>query len=96
MLKLQEVLDFIKNADQLEIAQITRVASIRKSEVNYDVKSSFRVGDIVGIDHKKISPKQNFRVLKINNKNVKVQASDVADGRVGGIYTVSPGLLIKK
>ena len=43
MLKLQEVLDFIKNADQLEIAQITRVASIRKSEVNYDVKSSFRV-----------------------------------------------------
>jgi ribosomal protein S17 len=96
MLKLQEVLDFIKNADQLEIAQITRVASIRKSEVNYDVKSSFRVGDIVGIDHKKISPKQNFRVLKINNKNVKVQASDVADGRVGGIYTVSPGLLVKK
>ena len=57
MLKLQEVLDFIKNADQLEIAQITRVASIRKSEVNYDVKSSFRVG---------------------------------------GMFTVSPGLLVKK
>ena len=96
MLKLQEVLDFIKNADQLEIAQITRVASIRKSEVNYDVKGSFRVGDIVGINHKKMDPKQNFRVIKINAKNIKVQASDVGDGRIGGMYTVSPSLLVKK
>ena len=96
MLKLQEVLDFIKNADQLEIAQITRVASIRKSEVNYDVKGSFRVGDIVGINHKKMDPKQNFRVIKINAKNIKVQASDVADGRIGGMYTVSPSLLVLK
>ena len=96
MLKLQEVLDFIKNANQLEIAQITRVASIRKSEVNYDVKSSFRVGDTVGINHKKIGPKQNFRIIKINNKNIKVQASDVAVGIIGGIFNVSPGLLVKK
>ena len=96
MLKLQEVLDFIQNANQLEIAQITRVASIRKSEVNYDVKGSFRVGDIVGINHKKMDPKQNFRVIKINAKNIKVQASDVADGRIGGMYTVSPSLLVKK
>jgi len=96
MLKLQEVLDFIKNADQLEIAQITRVASIRKSEVNYDVKSSFRVGDTVGIDHKKVDPKQTFRIIKINNKNIKVQASDVGDGRIGGMFNVSPGLLVKK
>ncbi len=96
MLKLQEVLDFIKNADQLEIAQITRVASIRKSEVNYDVKASFRVGDVVGINHKKVDPKQTFRIIKINNKNIKVQASDVTDGRVGGMFTVSPGLLVKK
>jgi hypothetical protein len=96
MLKLQEVLDFIKNADQLEIAQITRVASIRKSEVGSLHKSSFRIGDVVSINHKKIDPKQNFRVLKINNKNVKVQANGVADGRVGVIYTVSPGLLVKK
>ena len=96
MLKLQEVLDFIKNADQLEIAQITRVASIRKSEVNYDVKGSFRIGDIVGINHKKIDPKQILEVIKINAKNIKVQASDVGDGRIGGMYTVSPGLLVKK
>ena len=89
MLKLQEVLDFIKNADQLEIAQITRVVSIRKSEVNYDVKESFRVGDTVSIDHKKISPNATFRIIKINAKNIKVQGDK-------GTYTVSPSLLVKK
>ena len=89
MLKLQEVLDFIQNADQLEIAQITRVVSIRKSEVNYDVKESFRVGDTVSIDHKKISPNAIFRITKINNKNIKVQGDK-------GTYTVSPSLLVKK
>ena len=89
MLKLQEVLDFIKNADQLEIAQITRVTSIRKSEVNYDVKSSFRIGDNVSINHKKISPNETFRITKINAKNIKVQGDR-------GSYTVSPSLLVKK
>ena len=89
MLKLQEVLDFIKNADQLEIAQITRVVSIRKSEVNYDVKESFRIGDTVSINHKKISPNETFRITKINAKNIKVQGDR-------GTYTVSPSLLIKK
>ena len=57
---------------------------------------SFNVGDIVGINHKKMDPKQNFRVIKINSKNIKVQASDVADGRIGGMYTVSPSLLVLK
>ena len=96
MLKLQEVLDFIKNANQLEMAQITRVVSIRKSEVNYDVKASFRVGDTVGINHRKVDPNQIFRIIKINSKNIKVQASNVDKGRVGGMFTVSPSLLIKK
>ncbi len=89
MLKLQEVLDFIKNANQLEMAQITRVVSIRKSEVNYDVKASFRVGDTVGIDHKKIGSNETFRVIKINAKNIKVQGER-------GSYTVAPSLLVKK
>ena len=57
---------------------------------------TFNVGDIVGINHKKMDPKQNFRVIKINSKNIKVQASDVADGRIGGMYTVSPSLLVLK
>ena len=96
MLNLNEVLEFIKNSDSQEFSQIRNAVAVRKSELAYDAKVSFRVGDIVGIDHKKIDPKQNFRVIKINSKNIKVQASDVADGRVGGQYTVSPSLLVKK
>jgi len=96
MSNLQEVLEFIKNSDQSELRQIRNQVSIRKSELDYSTKSSFKVGDIVGINHKKIDPKQNFRITKINNKNIKVQASDVGDGRVGGMYTVSPSLLVKK
>ena len=96
MVKLSQVLEFIQNADQSEIKSIKNAVAIKRSELAYDAKVSFRVGDIVGIDHKKIDPKQNFRVIKINSKNIKVQASDVADGRVGGQYTVSPSLLVKK
>ena len=49
-------------------------------------------GDIVGIDHKKINPSDNFRITKINNKNIKVVSSSDRFKE----YTVSPGLLIKK
>ena len=73
---------------QLKLAM--QLLSIRKSELAYDAKSSFRVGDIVGINHKKIDPKQTFRIVKINNKNIKVQASDVGDGRIGGMFTCFP------
>ena len=96
MVNLKEVLEFIQNADQSEIKAIKNAVAIKRSELAYDAKVSFRVGDIVGIDHKKIDPKQNFRVIKINSKNIKVQASDVGDGRIGGKYTVSPSLLVKK
>jgi hypothetical protein len=62
------------------------------SEIKNEVKNSFRIGDIVGIDHKKINPSDNFRITKINNKNIKVvSSSDFLKE-----YTVSPGLLIKK
>jgi DNA polymerase III alpha subunit len=47
------------------------------------------VGDMVGIDHKKISPNETFRVTKINSKNIKVQGDR-------GSYTVAPSLLVKK
>ena len=96
MSNLNQVLAFIKNADQSEINDIRRQVEIRRSELSYETKASFRIGDIVGIDHKKIDPKQNFRIIKINNKNIKVQASDVGNGRIGGIYTVSPSLLVRK
>ena len=59
-------------------------------------RADFTIGDIVGINHKKVNPNQEFEVIKINNKNVKVRAINVGDGRIGGEYSVTPGLLIKK
>jgi hypothetical protein len=44
---------------------------------------------MVGIDHKKISPNETFRVIKINSKNIKVQGDK-------GSYSVAPSLLVKK
>ena len=96
MTNLQEVLDFIQNSELQEFTKIRFAVDKKKSELRYDAKESFRIGDVVNINHKKMDPKKNFRIIKINNKNIKVQASDVTDGRVGGIFTVSPSLLVKK
>ena len=92
MSNLQEVLEFIKNSnDKSDLKSIYNAYSIRMSELRQEVKDTFRIGDIVGIDHKKISPSENFRIYKINNKNIKVQSS-----RDNSQYTVSPSLLVKK
>ena len=59
-------------------------------------RADFTIGDIVSINHKKVSPNEEFKIVKINSKNIKVQAINVGDGRVGGLFTVTPSLLIKK
>ena len=89
MTNLKEVLEFIKNSDLQEFNSIKNAVSIRKSELAYDAKLSFRVGDMVGIDHKKINPNDTFKITKINSKNIKVQGDN-------GSYTVAPSLLVKK
>jgi hypothetical protein len=89
MTNLKEVLEFIKNSDLQEFNQIKNAVAIKKSELAYDAKSSFRIGDTVSIDHKKMDPNAIFRITKINNKNIKVQGDK-------GSYTVSPSLLVKK
>ena len=89
MTNLKEVLEFIKNSDLQEFNQIKNAVAIKKSELAYDAKSSFRIGDTVSINHKKMDPNTIFRIVKINNKNIKVQGDK-------GSYTVSPGLLVKK
>ena len=90
MSNLNEVLEFIKNSnDKSDLKSIYNAYSIRMSELRQEVKDTFRVGDIVGIDHKNIPSDLNFRVIKINPKNIKVQG-DIST------YTVSPGLLVKR
>ena len=92
MSNLQEVLEIIKNSEKSDLKSIYNSYAIRMSEIKNEVKNSFRIGDIVGIDHKKINPSDNFRITKINNKNIKVVSSSDRFKE----YTVSPGLLIKK
>ena len=92
-MELNQVLEFIKNSsDASELKSIYNAYAIRMSELKNDIKNTFRIGDIVGINHKKIDPNQNFRVIKINNKNIKVQG--VED--LFSVYTVSPGLLVRR
>ena len=93
MSNLQEVLEFIKNSEKSELKSIYDAYAIRMSELKNDIKNTFRIGDIVGIDHKKISSSENFRIYKINNKNIKVISTDVGPKNQ---YTVSPSLLVKK
>lgn len=54
-------------------------------------KDDFKVGDIVGINHKKVNPKDQFRITKIMTKNIKVEKLNGI-----GIIKVSPSLLVKK
>jgi hypothetical protein len=59
-------------------------------------RADFTLGDIVSVNHKKVNPNQEFKVIKINSKNIKVRAINVDGGRIGGEYSVTPSLLIKK
>ena len=53
-------------------------------------KDDFKVGDMVGINHKKVSPNETFIVVKINSKNIGVKGAN------GAMMRVSPSLLVKK
>ena len=96
MLNLNEVLEFIKNSNLEEFTKIRFATDVRRSELRHDAKESFKVGDIVGIDHKKVNPKDTFTIIKINSKMIKVEKNNAGNGRVGAQMRVSPSLLIKK
>ena len=93
MSNLQVVLEFIKKSEKSDINKMIDQINIRKSELRHEIKSSFSVGDLVGIDHKTMDPDKTFRITKINNKNIKVISTDAGPKNQ---YTVSPSLLVKK
>ena len=96
MLKLQEVLDFIQNSELAEFNKIRFAVDRKRSELRNDAKESFRVGDVVGIDHKKINKNDQFKINKINGKTITVEKINVGNGRIGAQMRVSPSLLVKK
>ena len=90
MIDVKNVLEFIKNSnDKLDLKSIYNAYAVRMSEIRQEIKDSFRVGDMVGINHKKIPSDLNFRIIKINPTNIKVKG-DIST------YSVSPGLLVKR
>jgi hypothetical protein len=93
MSNLKEVLAFIKNADKSELKEIYNAYAIGMSVVRHEQKESFKVGDIVKINHKTVNPNDRFRVIKIMSKNIKVVKTNVPEGRIAGEIRVSPGLL---
>ena len=96
MLNVQEVLEFIKNSDFDEFMKIKNAVGMKKSELARGAKSSFRVGDVVGINHKTIPQSDRFKIVKIMSKNIKVEKTNIPDGHVAGGIRVSPSLLVKK
>ena len=65
-----------------------RFISEVKNQQRQDVFNELNVGTIVKINHRKISPTDQFRVTKINRKNVKCQKLNSSVN-----YTVSMSLL---
>ena len=59
-------------------------------------RADFKIGDIVGFSHKKVNPKDQFRIIKIMSKNIKVVKLNVPAGNIAGEIRVSPSLLVKK
>ena len=90
MIDVKNVLEFIKNSnDKLDLKSIYNAYAVRMSEIRQAIKDSFSVGDVVGINHKKIPSDINFRTIKIKPTNIKVKG-DIST------YSVSPGLLVKR
>ena len=85
MKKFYEVL---AAASELSKNEQDRLISELKDLQRSEVVNQLNVGTIVKINHKKINPMDQFRITKINRKNVNCQ-----ELTSNAIYTVTPSLL---
>ena len=89
MANLKTVLKFIKDNQSISDAKALQEAiSVNRSILNENYKNSFRTNDIVKINHKKVNPLDQFKVIKVNNKNLKLM-----NIKTQGIVTCSPSLV---
>ena len=95
MPNLDQVVSSIKSMSKEQLKEVYDAYAIRMSEVRHNEKSSFKIGDIVNINHKSVSQKDTFRIIKIMTKNIKVVKTNIAEGRIAGEIRVSPSLLEK-
>ena len=85
MKKFYEVL---AAASELSKNEQDRLISELKDLQRSEVVNQLDIGTIVKINHKKVNPMDQFRITKINRKNVKCQKLNSSI-----IYTVTPSLL---
>ena len=85
MSKFYEALSMVTS---LTKEQQDRFISEVKDLQRQSVINELNIGTVVRINHKKISPMDQFRITKINRKNVKCQKLNSST-----IYTVTPSLL---
>ena len=78
----------MKLVTSLSKEQQDRFISEVKQFQRDNVFEQLRVGAIVKINHKKVDPMAQFRVTKINRKNVKVQQLNS-----NNVYSVGASLL---
>ena len=74
------------NSEELRVKMTAR----KGEKIQKLSKNDFNVGDIVSINHKKINSNLKFKIVKINNKNIKVKEIEGFNS-----YSVSPSLLVK-
>lgn len=88
MIKNDDYYLALMGVSKLNKEQQDRLISEIKAIQRNKVVDQLGVGTIVKINHKKVNPSDQFRVTKINRKNVKCQKlnSNI-------IYTVTPSLL---
>ena len=79
-------------ASQMSKDEQDRLISELREQQRQAVVNELSVGTIVKINHKKISPTAQFRITKINRKNVKCQKLREGNA-IGPTYTVTPSLL---
>jgi len=95
-MNIEEVKDFIRTSNREELKELQTVFNTAVKILREETKSQFKVGDIVNINHNRISGSKEFRIVKINRKNIKVTST--SSGRIPNVfenYTVSPSLLEK-
>ena len=89
---MKKYYEVLASASELSKNEQDRLISELRDLQRSEVVNQLSIGTIVRINHKKISPTAQFRITKINRKNVKCQK--LREGTaIGPTYTVTPSLL---
>ena len=90
-MNLQEVKSFIRKASKEDINEISDQLNDIIKERREKAKAQFSVGDLVKIIHNTVNPDKEFKIVKINRKNIKVTNNNNSFEN----FTVSPNFLEK-